>query len=301
MRIILSLVVGGGVDNRGELPNGARFRGPQGLKMALIDNRLDDLGKQLIRKMLSYALGRQLEYYDEAVIRDIASKLKGAGYPIQDMALVGLSYPFTRKGCHNNCPKQEIIDKCKFIKIEETSFAELVLCLHCLLLKVLVIEIILGCSVIRIIESHTFIFKWNGNRFMEAKKSVQRRKAQLNPWMEPLEKHREDLMVTVSFGLQEEMGMVRVRRWLTGGSYDGHKNDAGGISADQLVAKHFENATPLPSLELSTSGEEVFLVVFLGIACHGLREIFLLLRDCARRSSISCFDVPKRDSWTKRH
>ena len=88
----------GGVDNRGELPNGARFRGPQGLKMALIDNRLDDLGKQLIRKMLSYALGRQLEYYDEAVVRDIAIKLKGAGYPIQDMVLeIGLSYPFTKK------------------------------------------------------------------------------------------------------------------------------------------------------------------------------------------------------------
>ena len=88
----------GGVDNRGELPNGARFRGPQGLKMALIDNRLDDLGKQLIRKMLSYALGRQLEYYDEAVVRDIASKLKGAGYPIKDMLLgIGQSYPFTKK------------------------------------------------------------------------------------------------------------------------------------------------------------------------------------------------------------
>ena len=88
----------GGVDNRGELPNGARFRGPQGLKMALIDNRIDDLGKQLIRKMLSYALGRQLEYYDEAVVRDIADKLKGAGYPMKDMLLeIGLSYPFTKK------------------------------------------------------------------------------------------------------------------------------------------------------------------------------------------------------------
>ena len=83
---------------RDRLPNGARFRGPQGLKMALIDNRLDDLGKQLIRKMLSYALGRQLEYYDEAVVRDIASKLKGAGYPIKDMVLeISQSYPFTKK------------------------------------------------------------------------------------------------------------------------------------------------------------------------------------------------------------
>ena len=66
--------------------------------MALIDNRLDDLGKQLIRKMLSYALGRQLEYYDEAVVRNIASKLKGAGYPIKDMVLeISQSYPFTKK------------------------------------------------------------------------------------------------------------------------------------------------------------------------------------------------------------
>ena len=87
-----------GVDNRGELPNGARFRGPQGLKMALIDTRLDDLGKQLIRKMLSYALGRQLEYYDEAVVREIAERLKGSGYPLKDMVLeIGLSYPFTTK------------------------------------------------------------------------------------------------------------------------------------------------------------------------------------------------------------
>ena len=63
-----------------------------------IDNRIDDLGKQLIRKMLSYALGRQLEYYDEAVVRDIADKIKGAGYPMKDMVLeIGLSYPFTMK------------------------------------------------------------------------------------------------------------------------------------------------------------------------------------------------------------
>jgi hypothetical protein len=87
-----------GVDNRGELPNGARFRGPQGLKMALIDTRLDDLGKQLIRKMLSYALGRQLEYYDEAVVREIAQRLKGSGYPLKDMVIeIGLSYPFIIK------------------------------------------------------------------------------------------------------------------------------------------------------------------------------------------------------------
>ena len=75
----------GGVDNRGMLPNGARFRGPEGLKIALREWRLDDLGTQAIRKMLSYALGRQLEFYDEATVRRIAATLKPAGYPMGKM------------------------------------------------------------------------------------------------------------------------------------------------------------------------------------------------------------------------
>ncbi len=69
----------GGVDNHGTLPNGAKFRGPAGLKIALKETRLDDLGTQIIRKMLAYGLGRQLEYYDETAVREIAAKLKPAG------------------------------------------------------------------------------------------------------------------------------------------------------------------------------------------------------------------------------
>jgi len=66
---------------------------------------------------------------------------------------------------------------------------------------------------------------------------------QLNPWMEPLEKHREDLIVTGKLWTPRGNGHgAGTATWLTGGSYDGHKNDAGGISADQLVAKQFENA-----------------------------------------------------------
>lgn len=86
------------VDSRGTLPNGATFQGPAGLKLALIDNRLDDLGSQVIRKMLAYALGRQLEYYDEAVVLEIAAKLKPEGYPLRDIVLeITNSYPFTTR------------------------------------------------------------------------------------------------------------------------------------------------------------------------------------------------------------
>ena len=86
------------VDNRGTLPNGASFRGPAGLKIALREWRLDDLGTQVIRKMLAYGLGRQLEYYDEATVREISARLKPAGYPMGDMLReVVRSYPFTTR------------------------------------------------------------------------------------------------------------------------------------------------------------------------------------------------------------
>ena len=88
----------GGVDDRGTLPSGAKFRGPEGLKLALIDERIDDLGSQAIRKMLAYALGRQLEFYDEATVKEIAAKLKPTGYRFGDLVFaITESYPFTMK------------------------------------------------------------------------------------------------------------------------------------------------------------------------------------------------------------
>ena len=46
--------------------------------------------------MLAYALGRQLEFYDEATVREISARLKPAGYPMGDMLReIVRSYPFT--------------------------------------------------------------------------------------------------------------------------------------------------------------------------------------------------------------
>lgn len=59
------------VDARGELPDGTVVEGLSGLRQALVTQRRDDLVKQLTRKMLSYALGRQLEYYDEATVQQM--------------------------------------------------------------------------------------------------------------------------------------------------------------------------------------------------------------------------------------
>ncbi|MEO2015247.1 MAG: DUF1592 domain-containing protein [Fuerstiella sp.] len=71
------------VDATGKLPGGKTFRGLTGLSQTLLHERLDDLTTQLTRKMLSYALGRQLEYYDEATVRDLVQQLQADGRRLQ--------------------------------------------------------------------------------------------------------------------------------------------------------------------------------------------------------------------------
>ena len=60
----------------GALPDGTSFVGPAALKQALLETRYDDVVRQVVSKMLSYALGRQLEYYDEPALRRIIVRLR---------------------------------------------------------------------------------------------------------------------------------------------------------------------------------------------------------------------------------
>jgi hypothetical protein len=86
------------IDARGKLPNGTEFSGPAGLKKVIIEQRMPDLVRQLTQKMLSYALGRQLEYFDEPAIRGIIDATQKDGYRLRTMihAIVE-SYPFQYK------------------------------------------------------------------------------------------------------------------------------------------------------------------------------------------------------------
>ena len=86
------------IDAAGSLPDGTRFTGPAGLKGALLDRRHDDLVRQVVSKMLSYALGRQLEYYDEPAVRKIIAALEDDDYRFQTLLrTVVASYPFQYK------------------------------------------------------------------------------------------------------------------------------------------------------------------------------------------------------------
>jgi hypothetical protein len=61
----------------------------------ILAEKLDDLARQVIRKMLSYGLGRQLEYYDEPAVRKILAAFKKDGYRMQTLVReVVKSYPF---------------------------------------------------------------------------------------------------------------------------------------------------------------------------------------------------------------
>lgn len=67
------------IDNRGELPDGTEFRGPQGLKQALLA-RKDQFAEHLTAKMLGFALGRGLRDEDYCGVSEIVEELKADEY-----------------------------------------------------------------------------------------------------------------------------------------------------------------------------------------------------------------------------
>ena len=85
------------------------------------------------------------------------------------------------------------------------------------------------------------------------------RLVKLNRWMSSLEPYRDKLTVFRNLWTPRGNGHIAgTATWLTGGSYDEGKLDAGGPSVDQIAARHFQNQTLLPSLELSSRGEGIF-------------------------------------------
>ncbi len=85
------------IDAAGELPGGQRFSSPKDLK-AIIAARTSDLSRNLVEKLLAYALGRRLEGYDEIVVDNLMQELAGDGYRMQTLINgVITSYPFTHR------------------------------------------------------------------------------------------------------------------------------------------------------------------------------------------------------------
>lgn len=85
---------GKAVDSSGVMPDGRKFSGPVELKQVLLE-RQGDIVKNLCARMLSYALGRKLEYFDEAEVRRIFAEVKEDGYRARTLIrAVASCYPF---------------------------------------------------------------------------------------------------------------------------------------------------------------------------------------------------------------
>lgn len=60
------------VDSKGALPGGAQFEGLAGLRKLLVTDYKEQFIRAVIERLLSYAVGRNVEYYDLPVVRAIA-------------------------------------------------------------------------------------------------------------------------------------------------------------------------------------------------------------------------------------
>ena len=85
------------IDASGELPGGKRFSNPRELK-AIIAERHEEFARNLVERLLAYALCRSLEGYDAIVVDDLMQDIAEDGYRMQTLIrAVITSYPFTHR------------------------------------------------------------------------------------------------------------------------------------------------------------------------------------------------------------
>ena len=70
---------GATVEASGALPDGTLVDGPAGLRRVLRDRR-DEFVETLAAKLLTYAIGRGLEHYDQPAVREIRRRVEAADY-----------------------------------------------------------------------------------------------------------------------------------------------------------------------------------------------------------------------------
>jgi hypothetical protein len=85
------------VDASGQLADGTPVDGPVALRKALLKHP-EQFVRTMTEKMLTYALGRGLEYYDMPVVRQIARDAASQNYRFSSIVLgIVNSTPFQKK------------------------------------------------------------------------------------------------------------------------------------------------------------------------------------------------------------
>jgi hypothetical protein len=82
------------IDSSGELPSGEKFSGPTQL-VRILSQRQELFSRMLAGKVLTYALGRGLQPYDESAIDEVVQRLKQNEYRFSQLVTgIALSDPF---------------------------------------------------------------------------------------------------------------------------------------------------------------------------------------------------------------
>jgi hypothetical protein len=70
---------GAAIDATATLPDGVSFEGPEGLRALLLAEE-ERFAETVTEKLLTYALGRGVEYYDRPAVREITRKAASSDY-----------------------------------------------------------------------------------------------------------------------------------------------------------------------------------------------------------------------------
>jgi len=90
---------GQAIDPSGELPDGATVKGVAQLRQSLLTKNKDQFARCVTEKMLTYALGRGLEYYDKCAVDKIVAELQKNDYKLGTLIIeIVKSDPFQKKG-----------------------------------------------------------------------------------------------------------------------------------------------------------------------------------------------------------
>jgi hypothetical protein len=87
----------GKIDPSGTLPDGKSFQGPKELK-AILREKKPLVARCLAEKMLTFALGRGLEYYDDPALEQIVARMEKEDYRFSSVVLgIVHSDPFRKR------------------------------------------------------------------------------------------------------------------------------------------------------------------------------------------------------------
>ncbi|MEZ5399930.1 MAG: DUF1592 domain-containing protein [Bryobacteraceae bacterium] len=87
---------GSAIDTTGQLPGGRVLRGPDGLRELMLEDGRFTRG--MVERLMTYALGRQMDARDQPAVREVLRTTKPGGYRFQDVvAAVASSVPFRMK------------------------------------------------------------------------------------------------------------------------------------------------------------------------------------------------------------